>query len=378
LVVDSKTAVASDRQQLARLYEAEGKLELARQQYLKLLSRDDPSAAQMISYIELLLRHDLYGEADPWLKRLETTLPDHLGAAALRACWLHGTKQDGKIEPLVEPLAAKLVKKAPANKQRQADLAMTVGSLYSAADQQQAAERWYRRLVGLMPDRYQPLANALAQQGRTREAIELCRNAAQSDHSPRPALALAMVLLTGKPAAEDFQLAETVLTKAAADHKDDVNLLFAVASVRVVQRRPDEAIRLYRQVVALKPTHVTTLNNLATLLAEQPEGRREAIECVDRAMQIVGPQPGLLDTKGMILVLEGKPDDAVPLLQEAAATPQSDPRYHFHLAVAYDRSGEAKKARDALETARKGNLTRQVLTQSDRQMLADLEKKFGR
>ena len=43
----------------------------------------------------------------------------------------------------------------------------------------------------------------------------------------------------------------------------------------------------------------------------------------------------------MILVFQKKPDEAVPLLEEAAAMPRADPRYHFHLAVAYDRAGEA-------------------------------------
>ncbi len=135
-------------------------------------------------------------------------------------------------------------------------------------------------------------------------------------------------------------------------------------------------MRLFRQVLALKPAHVGALNNLATLLAEQPDKRQEALEYVDRAIGIVGPQPGLLDTKGMILVFQKKPDEAVPLLEEAAATPQADPRYHFHLAVAYDRAGEAEKARAALRTARKNHLASQILTPQDRQMLAELEKKF--
>jgi Flp pilus assembly protein TadD len=119
------------------------------------------------------------------------------------------------------------------------------------------------------------------------------------------------------------------------------------------------------------------LNNLATLLAEQPDKRQEALRYIDRAIGIIGPQAGLLDTKGMVLVFEGKPDEAVPLLEEAAATPQADPRYQFHLAVAYDRAGETEKARAALAIARKGNLTSQLLTPLDRQMLGELEKKFG-
>ncbi len=376
LVVSAKKAVASDRQWLARLYEIDGKVESARRQYLKLVTRENPSAAHLASYVELLLRHDLFDEADPWLKKLEALLPDKLGTTTLRAHWLRGKGQSAKIEPLVEALAEKFLKDLAKNKPREAELSLRVGNLYSTVDQNQAAERWYRRLVALAPERYEPLASALARQGRTREAVELCRGAAISDTSTRPALILAVVLLTGNPSAEDFQLAEPMLAKAAADHKDDVDLLSALAGVRVVQQRIDEATGLFRRVLTLKPTDVATLNNLATLLAEQPGKRQEALEYIERAIRIVGPQPGLLDTKGMIFVFEDKPDEAVPLLEEAAATPQADPRYHFHLAVAYDRAGEAEKARAAFLAARKGNLTRQVLTPLDRQMLADLEKKF--
>ena len=379
LVLDTKRAVALDRQWLARLYEIEGNVESARQQYLKLVSRENPTLPHLASYVELLFRHDRYEEADPWLKKLESLAPDDLGAAMLRARWLHGTGQDGRTEPLVESLAERLLKKQAENKLQETELAQRVGAIYSAAGQQPAAERWYCHLMELAPQRYEPLASVLAQQGRMREAIELCQKAAESDGSARPALALTAVLLLGKPTAEDSQLAEPMLTKAAADHKGNLDLLSNLAGVRVVQRRIEEATELYEKVLKQRQTHVPTLNNLATLLAEQPdpEKRRKALRYIEEAIRIVGPQPGLLDTKGMILVFEGKPDEAVPLLREAAVTPRSDPRYHFHLAVAYDRIGEAEEARAALATARKGDLTRQVLTPLDRQMLADLEKKFS-
>ncbi len=379
LVVDPNKVEASDRLRLAQLYEIDGKVEPARQQYLKLLSRVNPTAPQVAAYVEWLLRHDRCDEADPWLKRLESLAPDDLGVAALRARWLHGTAKDGQIEPLVEALAAKLLKQPADDKLQEAALVLRVGNLYSAVGQQQEAERWYRRLVEVAPERYEPLANALAQQGRTREAIELCQKAAQSDNSARPAMTLAGVLVAGKSTADDFQLAEATLAKAVTDHKDDANLLSAVANVRVIQQRIDDAAGLYRQVLTLKPMNVAALNNLATILAEakQPAQRQEALKHIERAIQIVGPQPGLLDTKGMILVFEGKPEEAVPLLQEATTGAGSDPRFYFHLAVAYDQAGEAEKARAALSTARKGDLTRQVLTPKDQKLLADLEKKFS-
>jgi tetratricopeptide (TPR) repeat protein len=377
LVVDPKKAVDFDRQRLAQLYEIDGKAEPARQQHLKLVSRENPSAAHLASYVEMLLRHKLYDEAETWLKKLESLSPDDLDAAMLRARWLHATEHDEQIEPLVEALAERLSKKAGEDKQKTADIAVRVGSLYTAVAQHQAAERWYRQLLEISPERYEPLASALGQQGRMREAIELCQKAAQSDDSARPAMVLGVILVSGKPTDADFQLAESTLANAVAAHKDDVNLLSTLAGVRVVQQQIDEAVRLYRQVLTLKPTHVATLNNLATLLAEQPDKRQEAIEYINRAIGIVGPQAALLDTKGMALVFDGKPGEAVPLLQEAAAMPQADPRHQFHLAVAYDRAGEAEKARAAWTTARKGNLASLLLTPLDRQMLTELEKKFN-
>ena len=377
LVADSKTAIPSDRQHLARLYEDEGNVELACQQYLKL-----GVARQAERRVSGSLRRVV---ASPRPVRRGRFVAQEAGNALAR--------RPGRGD-LAGPLA-------PRHEAERQDRSLGRGpgeDAYEESGRGQTAggrrrDEGGQRLLGrravssgralvspargTRSKRYEPLANSLAQQGRMREAIELCRVAAQSDHTARPALVLAMVLMVGKPAAEDFQLAEATLAKAVADHKDDVDLLSAVAGVRVIQQRPDEAIRLYRQVLALKPAHVPALNNLATLLAEQPDTRPEALQYIDRAIENVGRQPGLLDTKGMIWVFEGKAKEAVPLLREAAATPRSDPRYHFHLAVAYDRSGDAKNAQAALETAHQGNLMRQVLTPSDLQMLADLEKKFG-
>ncbi len=377
LVADPKKADDTDRRRLVSLYEAGGNVEAARQQYLKLVTRERVNPADVSAYINLLLRHDLFDEAEEWLKKLDALRPDDLGVAALRAGWLRGKGQTDKIEPLLEPLADNTIKKLPKDSPEKARFLFDVGNLYSSLEQHKAAERWYRRLVALQPKDYPPLVGSLAQQGRMKEALDLCREAAKTDTSALPAIAAATALLAGKPSAEDFALAEPLLSKAAADHKDDARLLTALASVRVVQQRLDEATGLFRQALALKPDDVSALNNLATLLAESPENRKEALQHIDQAIEIAGPQPNLLDTKGMILVFENKPSDAVPLLEQAAASPLADPRYHFHLAVAYDRAGRPEKARAAFHTARKNRLARQILTPKDQMMLAELEKKFN-
>ena len=76
-------------------------------------------------------------------------MPNSLGTAALRARWLRAKGQTDKIEPLLEPLAEKTIKRLPKNSPAEAKLLRYVGACYSALDQHKAAERWYRRLVAM-------------------------------------------------------------------------------------------------------------------------------------------------------------------------------------------------------------------------------------
>ena len=131
--------------------------------------------------------------------------------------------------------------------------------------------------------------------------------------------------------------------------------------------------------LALVPNERDLLNDLATVLAERPENRQDASRFVDQAIEISGQRPELLDTKGTICCSDGKPAEAVPLLEQAALSLDADPRYCFHLAVACnpDRAGQPEKAREAFRTASKNHLTRQILTPTDKSLLEELQKKFN-
>ena len=195
LVADSTGNVDGERLLLVRLYEAEGKLQAARQQFVTLVGRADPDPSYLALFIDMLLRNDSYDEARVWLNTLDDVAPDDLTAAELRARWLHAQGKAADIEPLVEPLAEKLRKQVSDDPHREAQLARTVGQLYSNVQQHEAAERWYRRLVGVVPEAYGLLATSMARQDRVSEAIRVCLEAAESDSSPQPAITLAMALM---------------------------------------------------------------------------------------------------------------------------------------------------------------------------------------
>ncbi len=380
LLAEAKRPVPAVCLLLAQIRELQDNLAEARKQYRTLVDQERPAPFQLVLYIDFLLRRGPAEEADQRLTQLEKLLPVDLGTVELRALWLRQQKRAAEIEPLVENVSKILFERlGKDNPSQAAELSRAIGDLYQRIEQYPAAERWYRRCMKLRPDQYAPLAMSLAKQGRIQDAIALCSEAGKTDTSVRPALMLASILTSGRASARDLASAEPYLKKALEDHADQPALLAGVANIRVLQDRSGEAIELYRKILARQPRNVEVLNNLATLLAEQPESekRKEAVDYVEQAIQVAGPQPGLLDTKGMALFFDGKPDQAVGMLKAAAHVPSPDPRYCFHLAVAYGQLGQFDEGRVALRQARVADLDHQLLTKKDRQLLADLEKKLG-
>jgi tetratricopeptide (TPR) repeat protein len=347
-------------------------LNKARQQYLTLVRRSEPNPSHLQAYVDLLIRHGLHDDAEPWLARLKEQTPDDsdLGAMYLEARLLHARDRDSEVEGRVEQLAKKLLDSAETSDQEEAGVIAQIGNLYASLDRGEAAERWYQRLLELKPERYEGLALSLAEQGRVREAIHICLDAAESDDSLRPANVLASVLVERPPTEEESRLAEPLLSKALEEHKDNVQFLFQMGNVRTAQERFEEAARLYQQVLQQNPRNLLALNNLAVVLSEIPDKRKEALDYIHQAIDLYGERELLLDTKGMVLLLSGQPQEAVKCFEDAAKAASADSRYYFHLAMAHQKLGETDKARSAIKEAMKGGLANEFLTRTEQDLFA--------
>ena len=315
-------------------------------------------------------------DADRRLQRLEEIAPDHVRTIHLRARWLKQQGRGTEIEQIVVSWAQRLEDKAEDDQQR-LQVYGAVGDMYSSYDLPSAAEPWYGKAVVLDPKRYPVLAQSLASQGRTAQAVRMCVDETKDADSAWPATVLAMILVSGRAEDEHLRVAEPILAKASHEFPGDPGFLLAMANVRVVQRRIDEATALYEEVLRLKPKDVVAMNNLATLLSEQSGKVEEALRYIDQAIKIAGQNAALLDTKGMALVHGDRPGDAIGLLRQAAATPDVDPRYHFHLAIALQRAGQTEEARTAFATATNSDLSRELLTETDQRLLDELSRLFG-
>jgi len=251
-----------------------------------------------------------------------------------------------------------------------------VGSLYQAADFNDEAERWFRKLVEITPSGYVLVAQSLMKQGKAAEAIDFCISAGDKMPPTAVATVLAQILSSEKTDQALDRKAQPLIDAALDADRGNVDLLMSVAVQKVTRNDVDGAAALFKRVIELRPNHTIALNNLATLYAEQPEHLGDAQLYVERAMAVAGRNPALLDTLGTILLRAGKYDEAVAALEESVAGSASDPRYYFHLAAAYEGANKPDKARDALNTAVEMGLESAILTEGDRKLLASLKRQL--
>jgi tetratricopeptide (TPR) repeat protein len=322
-------------------------------------------------YIRLSLAQGDVAVAEEQLLELEQAEPDALFCISLRAQLLEKAGKSQEIEPLVEAAAERLIDKAQ-RAAEQAAVCQGTGDLYASLQRPVAAEKWYRKLYSLVPARFGPLVGMLAEQGRVADAIEVCREAATETDSIGPGLAAVAVLSRGNANAEETASAQALIAEIRRQHPQDVQLLSAIATLQVVQGRTAEAVTAYSDLVKQNDRDLVALNNLATLLGEHDNRRDEALGFINKAIEIAGSQPNLLDTRGTILYLQGRPEEAIKSLEPAVRQADPDPRFRFHLALAYQDVHRTQDAKVELEQALKSDLDKQILTPNEQKLLAQL------
>jgi tetratricopeptide (TPR) repeat protein len=121
-----------------------------------------------------------------------------------------------------------------------------------------------------------------------------------------------------------------------------------------------DAEAAFRDALALDANDLTALNNLSWLLAFQPQKNAEALRLAQHAIKIMGPYPGVLDTRGVIHLTAGRTDDAVKDLEDVVAEGPTAGHY-FHLAQAHLQAKNRARATAALAEANRLGLSESAL-----------------
>jgi Flp pilus assembly protein TadD len=369
-------------------------------------NRAPPSAEWLSRYIEFLLRHggvrsvdsnedsasrrsnsDIAEQKEVFLAEAEAKISDlrkmisagdrELAAltVAFQASLVKARGRESEAKAIVSEYVAHEVE-ANQDQDSQARRYLTAGKLYTSIGLHAEAEVWYRRLMDLSPSSYVPVVQSLLAQDKQQEAIELCLKISKDKLTPEIATLLARVTTIAEEPAAEISEVQTAIETAMEDHGGDVELLQAEAVRKASSGRYADAVAIFRRVLEIDPDNALTLNNLATILAEAPASREEALELIQQAIEIAGRQSALLDTQGTIFLDAGNVEQAILCLEEATAGGAPDARFYLHLAAAYHRAQRDDDALRMLTESHEFGLKNTILTESDRKLLALLNEQL--
>ena len=237
--------------------------------------------------------------------------------------------------------------------------------LLAAMDEPAGAERLARKVARFGPSGSLVLAEWLASKDRFEEASAAFDAASKDTRSSRSAVRSALVIASGNRESRWTDLADRLLVRALGVNPTDDELAYALASLRHIQGRLDEAVKGFDDLAARAPSNLIFLNNSAWILSEELGRPREALERIQGLASKPGAGPHTLDTRGVILIRLGRPDRAVDDLEAAAKASPSAP-ICFHLARAYLAAGRRVEAARALVRADAAGLKAESLQPSER------------
>jgi len=132
---------------------------------------------------------------------------------------------------------------------------------------------------------------------------------------------------------------------------NDVSALMQIGLLHNELKHFPAARDAYEKALALNPSFVPALNNLADLYSEPLRQPDKAYALAEKARQLQPNDPMVADTFGWVLFQRGEYARALALIQEAAPKLPADPGVTFHLGMAHYMLGEEDAARVALQTA---------------------------
>ncbi len=390
-LTEGKQSQPDDELILAKLYLSEGDWGKAsiqfRSLYANLAAKGDYRRKFQIqcvtAYLEAMISHNEFSTARSYIARLQKLAPNAYGTVDMEARLL---AQKGEYDKAFDLLVGFLNRPdaLPSDPKQRASvlawrthrvatgLGRIAGQAEEAGEQSQArrfdmeAERVYHQYVRSEPLNRIVLATFLARRGKIDAAVNEI-DSCQSDTHPRSLThAIDILLRNPKTTSEQIKRLEKIVSAARKRSPESTRLLLLLANLRTREEKYAESEALYREVLKIEPKHVTTMNNLAVVLALQGKKLEEALKLINSAIEIAGPMAPMLDSRATVQMALGKPDKALADLKIAIHEKDTPVRL-FHQARAYMQHGRQTRAATAsMKKALENGLTSNMLEPLER------------
>lgn len=355
-----------DRFLLARLHRERDEWTACRELMTALVNETPPDEDHVLVFANWMIDKEEFDDAERLLQPFRPRTPEaELRLVAARSRLLKAKGRD-------EAAVALITDRAELNPDDSAALAGLLEGLGRAED----AERLYQNFAALdsrNPARLSPLILFLARQGRNEEAVVLCESAAKA--GPAEAVvpvAMTMLSQLNSSSSGHVDRLGALVERAVGPTPNTTTARLILALLRTKQNRSDEARKLYDQVLNDNPNDAGVLNNLAFILGS--EGDPRALELIDRALAIAGPDASLLDTRAMIHLKRGDAAAAVQDLNQAVALNPQKPILQVRLASAFLAEGKSAEAKSSLQRAEDLGVASIALDPRDQTTLEQLRR----
>ncbi len=188
---------------------------------------------------------------------------------------------------------------------------------------------------------------------RTEEAIQFL----EQHHRQSPAdIDITSYLASFYQEENRYDIAVTMLQRALKETPKNTALLFKLGAVLDTSGQRQESIETMKSIIRLDPQHASALNYLGYTYAEMGIHLDLALELVQRALKIRPEDGYITDSLGWVYFKKQEYGKAVFYLEKAVELSDYETVIATHLADAYIKTGQQKKAVDmykkALENAR--------------------------
>jgi len=323
----------------------------APQQGLQLLRRflsGHPDAQEIrLQYARALLEEKQYKEARDQFQILADDNPDNPETAfAIALISLQMKDYKGAEEHLKEALYK--------GKKDQNTVRYYLGQLDEAKHSSEEAIENYRQVNG---GEYQfaaqiRIAYLLNKSGRFDEAIQQLHQIIPVDNQQR----VQLISVEAQLLREANRLSEAYLVLQHGLEKlpNDPDLLYGTAMVADTLGKPDVFEQLMRKLIKIQPDHAHAYNALGYGLLERNEKIPEAMQLVEKALQLAPDDPAIMDSVGWGYYRTGKLDESVKMLRRAYAG-NPDPEIAAHLGEVLWMRGDKAEARKIWQDSLKEN-----------------------
>ncbi|MGW8257639.1 MAG: tetratricopeptide repeat protein, partial [Thermoguttaceae bacterium] len=337
----------------------------------------------LVAYIKALLDHGEVSNAEAYLSKLASDFPNYAATVTLQANML---VRRGRYEDALDTLKSFVDHKhtVPTDRsQRMRIVADTLeklaehikesGQKVVAENYLRNAEMYYRQYIYEHPSQSLDLATFFVDQGKLDDALNILE-AYWSNSDPVTLSKVGMNIVNhDKQSKEIAQRVEKVLSSARAKFKDHPAFTAAMADLRFIQNRYDEAETYYRQILEKNPGHAVAMNNLALLLALEGKNLDEALQLINKAIEIEGPLPAILDTRASVYIARKDANNALKDVKQAVAD-SATPMRLFHKALALQLAKQPFAAASVMQRALKGGLKKDMLSALEYETFDKLQK----